>query len=260
MLRVLLLTACLSVALLGSLACGSGPDLLVDEDRATSIALVPIATISPTERYMTATPWPTFTPVASATRVLRRSAFESSVSREEKGVVVPVSPTLLPTSVPIPLPTISPTRILDIEEFIATPTPAPLQLVVPDTDVQIQRQSVFMSQFAGPPGFWPRSDNVFYTRTARYIGWYIKLDYSDVGDDFSMDGLVRWLNMSSGDEHVILQEHYSMDASLGDTLFFMIGNDEPGFWFPGKYRVELWDNRDRVVVYFEFIVKSGTVG
>ena len=168
-----------------------------------------------------------------------------------------------PTPPPSPLATVGPTdeRLIGLSSAVlATPTPLPFQVRVPGTDVRLRRQAVFMSQVTQVPGFWPVSENVFYERTARHIGWMVDLDYTHEDSDFEMTGLMRWLNVTGGAEHVIFQQEYTLDAdAAGNALFFMMGNDAPGFWNAGDYRLELWDNRDRLAVFYEFTVKSGVV-
>ena len=161
------------------------------------------------------------------------------------------------------LPTVSPgdVRLLGIASAVqATPTPVYHQVSIPGTDVKLRRQTVFMSQVGTVPPGWPVTENVFYERTARHIGWLVDLDYTAEDPEFEMRGLMRWLNVTGGTEHVIYQQEYVMDAdSAGNALFFMLGKDVPGFWYAGDYRLELWDNRDRLAVYYEFKVKSGVL-
>lgn len=169
----------------------------------------------------------------------------------------PVTPALTP------LPTIGagdPRLPGAATQLVATPTPEPFQIRIPGTEVKLARQTLFMSQVSRPPDFWPYPQTVFYQRTARHICWLIELDYTAVAEDFSMAGVMRWLNVTGGKEHLILEQQYDLDAAaLGNTLFFIIGNDAPGFWHPGEYRVELLDNRGRLAAFYEFRVKSGVL-
>lgn len=222
---------------------------------------VPVATRPAAVAFATATPFPTFTPeptrrpaplpsgvvVGLPTAVPTPTPVPTSMLPEES------TPTLMPTATPRILPTVD-IRALDVGSFTATPTPAAYQLVIPDTDVKVARQTVFMSHYPEMPDFWPTPSNVFYTRTARFIGWRVELDYTDVGEDFEMTGLMRWLNVSTG-EHVIYQEPYTISKDVNPV--FLMGQAVPGFWSPGRYRLELWDNRDRVAVYYDFEVRSG---
>ena len=194
-------------------------------------------------------------------------AFEASVGGEP--LVVPTVAALsdaapdVATPSPAPagalLPTIGPgdVRLLGLPSAAqATPTPVFHQVRIPGTDVNLRRQTLFMSQVSRVPAGWPSTENVFYERTARHIGWMVDLDYASEEPEFEMRGLMRWLNVTGGSEHVIYQEEYVMDAdSAGNALFFMLGKDLPGFWYAGDYRLELWDNRDRLAVYQEFKVK-----
>ena len=244
----------------GLLGCRSEPGTASDsvpDDLATASALVSVAEIGTVVPYVTLTPWPTFTPIPTATRPYVRPTLPQAQSRDL--LELTPEPTLTPSPT-VPLPTVVPVDVRAIApDILATPTRAPFQLLVPDTDIAINRQTLFVSQVSRPPEFWPKSQTEFYTRTARYIGWFVNLDYSWVDPDFKMDGTLRWLNVTTGGEHVIFQRPFVIDASLGDTLFFMTGKSEPGFWSPGRYRVELWDNRDRVIVRYDFSVLSGSV-
>ena len=236
----------------GCLGCGVG----VSEPPATLTpieAMVPVVLPDPTP-YRTATPWPTFTPEPTPFRY-----FEISV------------PTAVPLSTPIPLPTAvievrpTPTRVatlpqpeydrVDVTSILATPTLPIIQYQVPDLDLKLERQTVFMSHYAEPPDFFPPPARIFYTRTARYIGWWVDFDYAEVPADFEMSGLLRVLNVTNG-ELVMHQEPYQIGH--GDGLFLMLGDAVPGkVWFPGLYRFEAWDNRDRVMVYYDFELRSG---
>lgn len=209
--------------------------------------------------FVTATPWPTFTPAPAPRADLLPVVAPVAATTRQPAVSAPPTATALPTPVATTTPAVLPTvdvSSLDPAGFLATPTPLPFQIEIPGTDVRVGRQTVFMSQYLEGPDFWPTPAAVFYARTARFIGWRVLLDFSDAPDDFTMTGLMRWLNVSSG-EHVIHQEPYTIER--GGDLIFMMGQPVPGFWAPGRYRVELWDNRDRVAVYYDFEVRSGVM-
>ena len=258
MTRFLLPVLILLALAFGGCAAAASPEVQRPAALATAVVVVPVAPVGTVAPYSSPTPWPTFTPlptatVAKPTPTLPPASVSSTPTAEPAGTTTP-SPTATP------LPTVAAVDVnAVVPDLLATPTPQPLQLAVPDTDVKINRQTLFMSQAAEAPKFWPRSQTVLYTRTARFVGWMIDLDYSAVEPDFKMEGMLRWLNLSSGSEHVIFQRPYVMDPSTGSVLFFMTGREEPGFWHPGSYRVELWDNRDRVVVRYDFNVLSGVL-
>ena len=209
--------------------------------------------------FVTAMPWPTFTPVPAPRADLLPVVAPIVAATPLPTVAVSAPPTATPfptpvaTTTPAVLPTVD-VSSLSPARFLATPTPLPFQLSITGTDVRVARQTVFMSQYLEGPDFWPTPAAVFYARTARFIGWRVLLDFTDAPDDFTMTGLMRWLNISNG-EHVIHQEPYTIEP--GRDLIFMMGQPVPGFWAPGRYRVELWDNRDRVAVYYDFEVRSG---
>ena len=260
----------LALPMLAALSCGGGVGM-ADAGPAATPAWSPPVTVAPVTvpvvtrpavvTFATATPFPTFTPeptrqpapLPSGVVVALPTAAPMPTPVPTAALPAGGTPAPMPTATPRILPTVD-VQALDVGSFTATPTPAAYQLVIPDTDVKVARQTVFMSHYAEMPDFWPTPGNVFYTRTARFIGWRVELDYTDVGDDFEMTGLMRWLNVSTG-EHVIYQEPYTV--SKGVNPVFLMGQAVPGFWSPGRYRLELWDNRDRVAVYYDFEVRSG---
>ena len=242
---------------------GSTPPPVWSPPVTVAPVTVPVATRPAFTAFATATPFPTFTPEPTRGPAPLPSGVVVSLPTPQQ-TPTPIStpatgmgstplPGPKPTATPRVLPTVDVTA-LDVGSFTATPTPAAYQLVIPDTDVRVARQTVFMSHYPKMPDFWPTPSNVFYARTARFIGWRVELDYTDVDDDFEMTGLMRWLNVSAG-EHVIYQEPYTISKGL--NLEFLMGQPVPGFWSPGRYRLELWDNRDRVAVYYDFEVRSG---
>ena len=221
--------------------------------------LVPVQPASTRAPFHTATPWPTFTPVPADPDRFRITV-----------------PTLLPTDAPRPAPTplmdpvtaiptptvwrVLPTpdpQSFDFGSLVATPVRPAIQRDVPGLDLVVSRQTVFMSHYAEPPSFFPRPSTVFYTRTARYIGWWVEFDYSDVDPDFELHGTMRILNLNNGE---LVMHHEPVVLRHGHGLFLMLGDSVPGrLWFPGKYRFEAWDNRDRVMVHYDFEVRSGFV-
>lgn len=246
----------LALLCLGALGCQTVVESPAPAEPApVTRIVVPVATAAPPSSFATATPWPTFTPMPTWEPVVLPTGVAVVFPPEEPAMTPSPAefPTLAPTPTVAVLPTVDATG-LDTEEFVATPTPEPFQLRIPDTDVKVVRQTVFMSHYPEGPDFWPPPSSVFYARTARFIGWRVMLDYADAPDGFEMQGLMRWLNVSTG-EHVIYQEPYQMVK--GQDLIFMMGKPVPGFWTPGRYRLELWDNRDRVAVYYDFQVRSG---
>lgn len=261
-----------AVALSGAVAvaCSSAPPPAVPEsfspgrysgDLPLDPVAVPVGSM-PEPSFATATPHPTFTPLPPRPQAVYTLPFPT----REPALAAPTAepdlgPTLVPhieLATPTPQPTLLPQPTLvgiDTADLFATPTPSPLQYYVPDSDLLLKRQTVFMSYYAEPPSFWPRPSAVFYTRTARHIGWWVEFDYADASEDFEMRGLLRLLNVTNG-EHVIYQTPY--DLTYGRDLFIMLGDDVPGtLWFPGLYRFEAWDNRDRVAVHYDFEVRSG---
>lgn len=219
-------------------------------------AMVPVgARVTP--EFATATPWPTFTPLPTATpsytSILPMLEFPPRMSAQPTPVARPPTPTPAPTlSGPLPTPVI---ESFNLASALATPTPALVQRNVHGLDLTLARQSVFMSHVERPPDLFPSPRTVFYTRTARYIGWWVDFDYTASSDDFEMAGLLRLLNVTTG-ELVMYQEPFVLQHGHG--LFIMLGDSVPGrLWFPGRYRFEAWDNRDRVMVHYDFEVRSG---
>ena len=250
--------ALLLIPFLFALSCGAAGSV-APVPLSTRETLAPVVPIAPavTPPFATATPWPTFTPHPTPTW-----SYDFSVpTLAPPGFIGPrptpvqVAPTPTPAPTPSgPLPTVS-LDGFDVSGVLATPTPAYVQRRLPGLDVTLRRQTVFMSHLAQEPALFPAPRTVFYTRTARYIGWWVDFEYSNVDPAFEMTGLMRLLNVTSG-ELVMYQESFVLTHGRG--LFLMLGDSVPGrLWFPGHYRFEAWDNRDRVMVHYDFEVRSG---
>ena len=219
-------------------------------------ALVPVAG-AVTPEFATATPWPTFTPLPTVTPSY--DALLPTIAPSQLSLAQPTPVLLPPPATPRPTPSGPlPTASLgsfDVASVLATPTPALVQRNLHGLDITLDRQTVFMSHIRQTPDAFPPSRTVFYTRTARYIGWWVDFDYSGASDDFEMAGLLRLLNVTTG-ELVMYQEPFVLRHGHG--LFILLGDEVPGkLWFPGRYRFEAWDNRDRVMVHYDFEVRSG---
>ncbi len=130
------------------------------------------------------------------------------------------------------------------------------------TDVYLKRQSLFASQVPGVPDYVVSGNfenlpeaMTEMARTTRYVMWIVVFDVDDAPEQFHMRGVERWLDLTVNpdDPLVMFQREYEIgknqwvvSSGLGDTL--------PGVWQPGKYRVELWDDHDEVLVSWQFEV------
>ena len=201
----------------------------------------------------TATPWPTFTLAPTQTP----------------------TPTLMPTATPRPTntsaPTAPPTPTLESVAFTLSPTgqPALVQELLPtpygklwNGPAYFDRQSVFPLQVSEPPGFLMEGDlerlpepSKVISRTTRYILWVVAYDMSDAPEDYTLDGRVRWLDVTPGLDPLLMMEN-EVRLSKTESFFFSgMGRDTPGFWTPGVYRTELLDDRLETVLGWTFEVK-----
>ena len=252
------LVGVVGVLLLLVLACG-GPSADPPPTLHPLATVVPVAPVATPSGFQTATPWPTFTPLPPD-----RSRFDITIppilptdAPRPEATPLMVAPSALPSptpSGPLPSPDVSG---LQPDRYLATPTRPFVQYEVPGLDMTVRRQTVFMTHYPEPPSFFPTPASIFYTRTARFIGWWVDFDYDDVDPDFEMEGVMRLVKLTNG-ELVMHQEPYRLTHGRG--LFLMLGDEVPGtLWFPGFYRFEAWDNRDRVMVHYDFEVRSGVV-
>ena len=245
------------LAVFAALSCGG-------EVSDEAVAEEPVEYRLVYSRDETPTPWPTFTPFPTDTP----------------------EPTLTPTAVPLfkptaelprvatptPVlpPTVGPTVLAAVATIVASePTPTPVVLPtlvgrVWGTDVFVKGHSLFPMQTSRLPeslierNFEPLPESrKVIPKTARYVVWLVLFDVEDAPDGFRMEGVMRWLDLKYGpsvEPHVLFQKKWSVDR---DRWAYMtgLGQELPGLWTRGKYRVELWDDRDQVLLSWDFEVK-----
>ena len=214
----------------------------------------------------TGTPYPTFTPAPTAvpveapesapTPAVRAGAPGSGDSDDYVNVVLSSDPSKQPLSERLeansngdaaagPAPGASP----------VAPTRRPFGLVE-GTDVLVEDQTMFMLRTSRMPDFWPDGRSIFFARTARHLVWWVRFDLDGVEkrEGVHLSGLMRWLRLTDDGEVVISQNPYEL-GDKDSLLVFYQGGSVPGFWRPGKYRVELWDHLDRPFIQWDFEVR-----
>ena len=188
-----------------------------------------------------------------------------------------VSEALTPPTVATPTPTLCP---------IGTPTPTPYRL--PDTDVFLLRQAFIPSQSVTSPyafdsrpfSEWPEPMAVV-RRGTNFVVWAFTLDVTQEGEDFQMDGFVRWVDVTypahplvMTESPVRLVEDFGAEAvevprsrvvpSEIDTeqnvryrtQWHSLGHqNEPSLWQPGLYQVQLLDDHHQALFYWQFEVR-----
>lgn len=208
----------------------------------------------------TATPWPTFTAVPTATT--------------------------RPTRVPRPTFTPKPTRVVKnllklgdvvgkdesgaplegVDDGVvatAAPTPGPTpygQLY--RGGVRLVTQSFFPLQSTELPDYLKEKrfellppPAEFVLSSVPFLMWGVSFDVSAAEEDFSMDGLIRWVQRSGPLGDAVMYEN-SVSISKEEPFFYTGLGDESGqLWKTGFYRVEFLDDRGRRAVSWEFEVR-----
>ncbi len=244
----------LVVAALLVLGCGPEPGPV---SRTGPVATMPPETVvwsyTPAP---TSTAWPTFTPV----------------------------PTPIPTAVPPPSPTSGPTPTpWPTQEAVATPEPGVTALPVlvltpaperaptpaptpygklPGAPVFFEAQTFFPLQKPelperlrmGDTGNWPIPEEVV-SQTTRFVVWAVSFDVSQVGDDFFMEGYVRWHQVTPTLEPLLMRETPVRLSKEMPFFYTGLGRTTPGFWNPGVYRLELLDMEYNSLVGWTFEVR-----
>ena len=231
--------------------CGSDDSGAIGSGSAPSNVVV----VSKYTPFPTGTPWPTFTPGPTAT---------PTITPVPTATMVPTPAQALPRVV---LPTVTPLPTLTVVAAMAQPTVTMRVLPTPygrvwGTDAYLERQTLYASQVGGVPEYIVAGDfkNLpesmsRIARTTRYVTWIVVFNVDAASDDFKMRGVERWLDVTHSyqeplvmfqREYVVGKNQWVVSSGLGDNL--------PGFWQPGEYRVELWDDRDEVLVSWQFKV------
>lgn len=251
--------ACL-LAVCAAAACGGGDEMPpwrpVSDDGGV-IARFPAV------NWPTATFWPTFTPQPTPTATL---AVRPAVPTAAPTVLLPTaSPTPTPTWIaPTATPALSGTRApapTMVPTATAHPTPTRYgQLAGGPAHLSRHTVLAFRNLSAAEAYFgsgdvtrWASPDGRF-SRNARYLVWAVAFDVTEAADDFLVEGTARWLDLDRAlDNKVIYQENFVVSKEQ-PGFFSGLGEDVPGFWRPGRYRVEWWDDRDVAVIGWDFEV------
>ena len=214
----------------------------------------------------TGTPYPTFTPAPTVVPVEDPESAPAPVVQagvpgagESEGhvnVVLSSDPSKMPAGETLvagsngdaaagPVPGASP----------VAPTRRPFGLIQ-GTKVLVEDQTMFMLRTSRMPDFWPDGRSIFFARTARHLVWWVRfdLDVVEKRKGVHLSGLMRWLRLTDDGEVVISQAPYELRDNQSLLVFYQ-GGSVPGYWRPGKYRVELWDHLDRPFIQWDFEVR-----
>ena len=273
--RALLLAVCCLV--LPAVSCGwlRGPASAVfgPEPAPTAVRLPYVPPPS-------ATPWPTFTPVPTPTPrpVSTRAVVFFPTSTPVPLAPLPPVPAATPTPVPEPSPSPSPSPLPTrgpvppgaveissgvVQDFPPGPEPSPTPYgQIPGEEVYFVEQSLFPMQRTQMPEFletgdhtqWPRPVRVV-SRDTRYVMWALAFDTGRVPPDFELEGFVRWTDVSPGYEPLIMLESPRRVTRAERVVYAGLGRGTPGFWKPGRYRVEFLDDEFESVVSWDFEVR-----
>ena len=95
----------------------------------------------------------------------------------------------------------------------------------------------------------------YVSRNSRFVLWIVMFDVSQAPPGWKMNGYVRWYNVNSGyDPLLMLESEVYLDH---ETFMFYkgMGKDSPGFWRPGEYRTVLLNEDLEEVLSWEFDVR-----
>ncbi len=240
------------------LACG-GPEVLPGETAVPAARSGWTYTPSPTS-----TAWPTFTPVPESTLapVLLSTPVPAPLPASTPGSV----PAAVSTPVPAPA-TARPEPAVSGPESTPVPEPSPTPFgKLPGAPAFFRQQSLFPLQESELPEYLQSGDFELQleqlpapaeviSRVTRYVVWVVVFDLSRAPGDFVMDGYVRWIDLASGLEPLVMLES-AVQLSRAQPLFYYgLGRDSTGFWNPGLYRLELLDGRYELVLDWTFEVR-----
>ena len=216
----------------------------------------------------TATAWPTFTPVATAEPPATAVGAEVPVVTTVPVRMETPSPTVVPTVGPLVA-----TAVADTQPVLVTLEPGTMVTEVPEpaatpygkvsgSPVVMRQQTVFPLQSTELPDYlesgdlsrWPLGSEVI-SRGVNFVVWAVAFDMSEVSEDFVLDGYVRWVQMTSEVDSVVMLES-PVAITKAEPLFYEgLGRNYPGFWSPGVYRLEFLDGDYVPVVGWTFEVR-----
>ena len=263
-----------------------------------------ISTPGPTATsYPTFTPGPTLTPVSPSVTIPAASPVPAGVPRSVVTVLrdqgdssyVPAGTVVVALAVtPVFLPAPGPVETTPVVPVLSgTPVPAPAPTPygylpyraveeggdgLEDGDgpeaggARFVHQTLFPFQSSeipdvfttGLPGDLPLMAN-FISAGSRFVVWAVIYDVSGAPEGWSMDGMVRWSDVTEDDgipDFIVYEAPVSLHDRApvtldDDTYMFLegLGRRLPGFWQPGTYRVEFLDGDGKEVVSWVFDVR-----
>lgn len=216
--------------------------------------------------WPTSTLWPTFTPspADTPTPVPTATPTPAPTDTPRPPRVLTPTPTVVVVVEPTPTPSFEtdPRFVQAAETPSVTPTPAPtpygrlwsapahleMQTLLPVRSVE-----ALLELSAKPYGELASGGRRFGSNT-RHLLWVVKFDVADAPAAFRMTGLVRWLNVTGrlAEQPLVMFQEEQTVSKTEPGWWRALGEDLPGLWQPGSYRVEFWDDRDQPVVGWDF--------
>ena len=235
----------------------------------------------------TATPWPTFTPLPSPTPTAAPTPGPTgddfvSLDSRDRLVFTPtprptafldISATLEPSVLALltPVPFSENPSVAGVP--VSTPVLTPFPTRPPSTpfgrvDTSGEGAAVFAAQSLFPvqgvdvpvgrlTGYiedLPRSYR-FIGQGTTMVVWAVIYDVSSVPEGWSMEGTVRWYDVSEGYEPLLMVQGPVALSSSAFMFWQGLRGEAGGLWQPGDYRVELLDESLEVVLFWEFEVR-----
>ncbi len=282
--RVGWLLAALAVLSVPAAGCGSGNPTSAEAPLSlaelNSPEHTPVVTVI---RPPTATPWPTFTPVPAATSTAVPAVAVDAAATATAAAVdaAPVFAEPAPAEADVywGIGTVGPPDVgvngnanpdaamagpdvaVEVEADLV-PTPTPYGMLYRG-GVKFVRQSLFPVQEDIQPTFilernWddmPGSYDFVLSGT-HHVYWVVIFDVGEAPPDFEFPGVVRWVDITPGFQQLVM--HQTPVLISREQFFFLAGvGDEFGqVWSrPGRYRVEFLDDRNYLVLDWEFEVR-----
>ena len=159
-------------------------------------------------------------------------------------------PTEVSAVVPADVPTVEATEVrpADVTPVVTAtpvrePSPTPYGKV-PGFPVAMAQQTVFPLMTTDLPDYlesgelsrWPVGSELI-SRGVNFVVWAVAFDMSEVSEDFVLDGYVRWVQMTSEVESVVMLES-PVALSKAEPLFYEgLGRNYPGVLEPGNLPV-----------------------
>ena len=192
----------------------------------------------------TATPWPTFTPVPTPTVVPTRM------------------PTRQPAPTATPWPRYFPGRVDPPSSASGGSTPTAPYGKLHSGQVFLEKEALVVFWGGDLPDYledrdWdlmPESVKVVSSEI-HYMLWVVAFDFTHAEPGYEMEGFIRWRSVPPGVQSIIMFEDQLTISAASPFFYRGLGDDAPGIWNPGFYRVEFLDDRYQVVVHADFEVR-----